>query len=63
MEQPYYSALRYNSVILSEDAWSPNELLASMDGKKFFLIPFLIKNYTFDVIHVYQVIYIYRCKD
>lgn len=33
MEQPYHSAMRYNSVILSEAAWTPNELLAAIDGK------------------------------
>jgi len=33
MEQPYHSAMRYNSVVLSEDAWTPNELLATIDGK------------------------------
>jgi len=33
MEQPYHSAMRYNSIILSEDGWTPNELLAAIDGK------------------------------
>lgn len=33
MEQPYHSAMRYNSVILSEAAWTPNELLAAIDSK------------------------------
>lgn len=27
MEQPYHSAMRYNSLILSDNAWTPNELL------------------------------------
>ncbi|XP_050431882.1 insulin-degrading enzyme isoform X2 [Adelges cooleyi] len=34
MEQPYHSAMRYNSVILSEAAWTPNELLASLEDVK-----------------------------
>ncbi|XP_060867052.1 insulin-degrading enzyme isoform X2 [Metopolophium dirhodum] len=34
MEQPYHSAMRYNSVVLSEDAWTPNELLAAIDDVK-----------------------------
>lgn len=33
MEQPFNSAMRYNSIILSEDGWTPNELLAAIDGK------------------------------
>lgn len=33
MEQPYYSAMRFNSIILSEVAWTPAELLATIDGK------------------------------
>jgi len=32
MEKPYRSAILYNFVILSEDAWTPNELLAAIDG-------------------------------
>jgi len=36
MEQPYHSAMRYNSVILSEDAWDPNELLAAIDGESLY---------------------------
>jgi insulysin len=41
MEQPYHSAMRYSSIILSENAWTPNELLhaiyyvESEDVKKF----------------------------
>lgn len=31
MEQPYHSAMRYSSIILSEDGWTPNELLAAID--------------------------------
>lgn len=33
MEQPYHSAMRYNSIILSEDAWDPKDLLNAIDGK------------------------------
>lgn len=33
MEQPYMSAMRYNSIILSESAWTPSELLATVNGK------------------------------
>ncbi|XP_025191537.1 insulin-degrading enzyme-like [Melanaphis sacchari] len=31
MEQPSRSAMRYNSVILSEDVWAPNKLLATIN--------------------------------
>jgi len=34
MEQPYHSAMRYNSIILSEDGWTPNELLAAVGDVK-----------------------------
>lgn len=33
MEQPYHSAMRYDSVILSEAAWTRDELLATIEGK------------------------------
>ncbi|VVC34289.1 Hypothetical protein CINCED_3A004705 [Cinara cedri] len=31
MEQPYFSAVRYDSIILSEAAWTPDELLATIN--------------------------------
>lgn len=33
MENPYRSATRYSSMILSETSWSPRELLKSIGGE------------------------------
>lgn len=33
MAQPFKTAIRYSSLILSEVAWSPFELLRSIDSK------------------------------
>lgn len=44
MEQPYHSAMRYNSIILSEAAWTPDELLASIDGNYCNIVLFLNLN-------------------
>lgn len=33
MEQPYLSAMRYSSLILTEVAWTPDELLRFIDSK------------------------------
>ncbi|XP_025418538.1 insulin-degrading enzyme-like isoform X2 [Sipha flava] len=45
MEQPYHSAMRYNSVILSENEWTPNELLAAIDDVKVENIEEFIKKF------------------
>jgi len=36
MEQPYLSAIRYHTIIMLENAWTPNELLDSIDGKSLY---------------------------
>lgn len=45
MEQPYHSAMRYNSIILSEDAWDPKDLLAAIDDVKIENIEEFIKKF------------------
>ncbi|CAH1739015.1 unnamed protein product [Aphis gossypii] len=45
MEQPYHSAMRYNSIILSEDAWDPKDLLAAIHDVKIENIEEFIKKF------------------
>jgi hypothetical protein len=33
MQQPYYRAMQYTEMILTDIAWSPSEIIKSIQGK------------------------------